>query len=48
MPNSPYQEERASLEQLVPSDRVIPSTQADAVPSLSTALSQLPQRYLMH
>ena len=44
MPNSPYQE-RASLEQLIPSDQVIPSTQADAVPSLRRELSQLPQRY---
>src|SRR5437016_10148388 len=44
MPNSPYQE-RASLEQLIPSDQAIPSTQADTVPSFSRALSQLPQRY---
>ena len=44
MPNSPYQE-RASLNQLIPSDQAIPSTHADAVPSLSSELSQLPQRY---
>jgi hypothetical protein len=44
MPNSPYQE-RTSLEQLIPSDQAIPSTQADTAPSLSRALSQLPQRY---
>ncbi|HEY6284158.1 MAG TPA: Yip1 family protein [Ktedonobacteraceae bacterium] len=45
MPNSPYQE-RASLEQLIPSDQAIPSTQAVTVPSLSRELPQLPQRYL--
>src|SRR5437660_4267958 len=45
MPNSTYQE-RASLEQLIPSDQAIPSTQADTVPSRSRGLSQLPQRYL--
>ena len=44
MPNSPYQE-RASLEQLIPSDQAIPSTQPETTPSLSRALSQLPQRY---
>ena len=44
MPNSPYQE-RASVEQLIPSDQAIPSTHADTVPSLSRELSQLPQRY---
>ena len=44
MPNRPYQE-RASLEQLIPSDQANPSTQADTVPSFSSALSQLPQRY---
>ena len=44
MPNSPYQE-RASLEQLIPSDQAIPSTQADTVPSFSRVLYQLPQRY---
>jgi hypothetical protein len=44
MPNSPYQE-RSSLEQLIPSDQPTLAKQPDTVPSLSTALSQLPQRY---
>jgi Yip1 domain len=45
MPNRPSQE-RAALEQLLPSDQTISSTQADTVSSLSRALSQLPQHYL--
>ncbi|MGZ3610985.1 MAG: YIP1 family protein [Ktedonobacteraceae bacterium] len=44
MPNSPYQEQ-AGLEQLIPADQAISSTQADTVPSLSRVLSQLPLRY---
>jgi hypothetical protein len=44
MPNSPYQE-RASLEQLMPSDQAMTSTRADTVHSLSRTLPQLPQRY---
>jgi len=44
MPNSPYQE-GASLEQLIPSDQSTLAKQTDTVPSLSTALSQLPQHY---
>ena len=45
MPNSPSQEQ-AGLEQIIPSDQATSSTQTDTVPSLSTALSHLPQRYL--
>ena len=45
MPNSPYQEQ-AGLEQLIPADQAISSTQSDPVPSRSRVLSQLPQRYL--
>lgn len=44
MPGSPYQEQ-AKLEQLLPSDKEIPLTRADTVPSLRSELSQLPQRY---
>jgi hypothetical protein len=44
MPNNPSQAQ-AGLEQLMPSDQAIPSTQTDTVPSLSRMLSQLPQRY---
>jgi hypothetical protein len=44
MPNSPYQE-RENLEQLIPSDQPTLAKQPDTVPSLSTALSQLPQFY---
>ena len=44
MPNSPYQE-RTSLEQHIPSDQSTAAKQPGTVPSLSTALSQLPQRY---
>jgi len=44
MPNSPYQEQ-AGLEQLIPTDQAISSTQTDTVPSRSRVLSQLPQRY---
>jgi hypothetical protein len=44
MPNSPYQE-RTSLEQLIPSDQPTLAKQPDKVPSLRTALSQLPQFY---
>lgn len=45
MPNSPYQEQ-ANLEQGTSIDQAISSTHNDTVPSHSTALSQLPQRYL--
>ena len=45
MPNSPSQEQ-VGLEQIIPSDQAISSTQTDTVPSLSTAFSHLPQRYL--
>jgi hypothetical protein len=45
MPNSPSQEQ-AGLEQIIPSDQATSSTQTDTVPSLSIALSHLPQRYL--
>jgi len=44
MPNSPYQEQ-AGLEQLIPTDQAISSTQTDTVPSRSRMLSQLPQHY---
>ena len=44
MANSPSQGQ-ASLEQPSPSDQPTLAKQPDTVPSLSTALSQLPQRY---
>ena len=44
MPNSPYQEQ-TGLEQFIPADQAISSTQSDPVPSRSRVLAQLPQRY---